>query len=84
LGVAGDFYIDTAALKIYGPKTATAWTTGTSLVGTNGTNGNTLLSGVIAPTAAVGNNGDFYIDTVGFKVYGPKAAGVWPAGLPLK
>jgi methionine-rich copper-binding protein CopC len=25
-------------------------------------------------------NGDFYLDTVANKVYGPKAAGAWPAG----
>jgi hypothetical protein len=48
LGVNGDFYIDTAALEIYGPKTAGAWGIGTDLAGpagaagaagANGTNG---------------------------------------------
>lgn len=36
LGTDGDFYIDTAALEIYGPKTAGVWGSGTSIVGTDG------------------------------------------------
>jgi hypothetical protein len=45
VGNNGDFYIDTAASRIYGPKASGAWPSGTSLVGplgpagTNGTNG---------------------------------------------
>lgn len=35
-GVAGDFYLDTASMLFYGPKT-TVWGTGTSLVGADGT-----------------------------------------------
>lgn len=38
-GVNGDFYIDTTAHAIYGPKAAGAWGSATNLVGTNGTNG---------------------------------------------
>lgn len=45
LGVDGDFYIDTAASLIYGPKASGAWGTGTSLVGPAGSN----PSGVILP-----------------------------------
>jgi hypothetical protein len=53
--------------------------------GTNGTNGNdgadgnTVLNGAGAPTAGLGNDGDFYIDTAGNTLYGPKAGGAWPA-----
>lgn len=33
LGVVGDFYIDKDDLKVWGPKTASGWGTGTSMVG---------------------------------------------------
>ena len=36
LGEDGDFYIDTAANEIYGPKTSGAWGSATSLVGPQG------------------------------------------------
>ena len=39
LGGEGDFYIDVAALQIYGPKTAGAWGAGTGLVGPQGAPG---------------------------------------------
>lgn len=39
LGVNGDFYIDTVANAIYGPKTAGAWGSGTSLIGPQGETG---------------------------------------------
>lgn len=51
--------------------------------GTNGTNGNTVLTGTGAPSNGLGVNGDSYIDTVAEKIYTPKAAGVWPAGVSL-
>lgn len=38
-GADGDFYIDTATLTFYGPKTSGSWGSGTVLPGTNGTNG---------------------------------------------
>jgi hypothetical protein len=89
LGNDGDFYIDTAAEVLYGPKAGGAWpAAGVSLVGppgvpgqngTNGTNGNTILSGVGAPSESLGNDGDFYIDTAGHVLYGPKAGGHWPS-----
>ena len=47
-------------------------------IGTNGTNGNTVLNGTITPTAGVGVNGDFYINTSTKTIFGPKAAGAWP------
>jgi hypothetical protein len=39
LGADGDFYVDTAAWDIYGPKTSGAWGSGTSLVGPQGAQG---------------------------------------------
>lgn len=86
IGVNGDFYINTTTKTIFGPKAAGVWpATGTVLVGpagtngTNGINGNTVLNGTIVPTAAIGVNGDFYINTSTNTLFGPKAAGVWPA-----
>ena len=82
LGANGDFYLDTATESLYGPKTAGSWpTSGTSLVGPEGLQGNpgnTILSGSSLPTAGLGANGDFYLDTATESLYGPKAAGSWP------
>lgn len=54
--------------------------------GTNGTNGNTVLSGVGSPSALLGANGDYYIDTSDANVplYGPKTLGAWGSPLNLK
>ncbi len=45
--------------------------------GANGLDGKTVLSGSGAPSAGLGTNGDFYINTAAFTIYGPKAAGAW-------
>lgn len=94
-GVDGDYYIRTSTLFIYGPKASGTWPAGVSIVGATGANGsagatgatgasgNTLLSGVIAPINGQGANGDFYIDTVTYMIYGPKAGGIWPSGISL-
>ena len=50
---------------------------------TNGTNGNTILNGIIPPINSQGVNGDFFLNTATNTLYGPKAAGVWPAGVSL-
>lgn len=50
--------------------------------GADGADGKTILSGIITPTTE-GDNGDFYINTATNTIYGPKADGVWPAGVPL-
>lgn len=39
----------------------------------------TILNGSGPPAASAGNDGDFYIDTASSTLYGPKAAGAWPA-----
>jgi len=36
------------------------------------------VSGAGAPAAGVGVNGDFYLDTTAWVLYGPKAGGAWP------
>lgn len=45
--------------------------------GSTGPAGNAVLSGSGAPSGGTGNNGDFYIDTSVYNIYGPKAGGVW-------
>ena len=50
--------------------------------GNAGTNGKTILSGTAAPTTE-GVDGDFYIRTSTNYIYGPKAGGVWPAGVSI-
>ena len=41
------------------------------------------LHGAGAPDNALGVDGEFYIDDVAWEIYGPKAAGAWPAGVSL-
>lgn len=45
--------------------------------GPAGADGRTVLSGAGAPAGALGSNGDFYIDTSVWQIYGPKTAGSW-------
>ena len=72
LGVDGDFYIDTAADTIYGPKTSGSWGSPRSLVGPTGPAGAAGATGPQGPavplsssapqplgaTAAAGSSGD--------------------------
>jgi hypothetical protein len=51
--------------------------------GANGTDGKTVRYGAGAPSNALGVDGDFYINTSTNFIYGPKAAGAWPAGVSL-
>ena len=45
---------------------------------------NTILSGAVIPTKAIGIDGDFYIDTKNANLYGPKTKGVWKIVTSLK
>lgn len=45
--------------------------------GDDGTDGNTILNGSGAPGGGTGSDGDFYMDTSGNNIYGPKASGSW-------
>jgi len=51
--------------------------------GAPGADGKTVLNGTVNPGAGVGVNGDFYINTNTWTIFGPKAAGVWPAGTSM-
>lgn len=88
VGRDGDFYVDTTTWEIYGPKQTTwgsgtslvgpqgeqgppgeAGADGQD--GTDGINGRSVLSGSVAPTTE-GADGDFYINTSTWEIYGPK------------
>ena len=75
----------TGAVGATGPQGSiglTGATGATGAAGINGLNGKTVLNGVIDPTVE-GVNGDFYINSASNKLFGPKAAGVWPSGVAL-
>ena len=85
-GVDGDFYLDTASWEIYGPKDDDRWDGPTSLIGDGGDGGaaaNTIHNGAGAPSDTDGADGDFYIDTDGWEIYGPKEAGAWTDPTPM-
>ena len=51
--------------------------------GANGLDGKSVLNGTSNPTASLGANGDFYINTATNTLFGPKTAGTWPSGVSL-
>jgi hypothetical protein len=51
--------------------------------GEPGADGRTLLSGAGAPGGDTGLDGDFYIDTSAWEIYGPKQGGSWGTGVSL-
>jgi hypothetical protein len=58
-----------------------AWHRVVSTAGGGGGGG--FLSGSGAPDPGTGSDGEFYIDTDDWTIYGPKAAGAWPSGASL-
>ncbi|NOS68503.1 MAG: collagen-like protein [Verrucomicrobia bacterium] len=58
LGVDGDFYFDTAASKIHGPKADGSWPSGVSLIGLQGPTGDTGAQGPIGATGPQGSVGE--------------------------
>ncbi|WP_116380837.1 hypothetical protein [Cupriavidus taiwanensis] len=86
IGKDGDYYLNTVTWMMFGPKANGVWPAGVSLAGPGGNTGaagSTILSGSVDPTDSVGNNGDYYINTSTSTLFGPKANGTWPAGVPL-
>jgi hypothetical protein len=45
--------------------------------------GNVVLNGAGAPSAGTGANGDFYINSANYDIYGPKTAGAWGSATSL-
>ncbi len=71
--VGGDAWSDVVALsELKGAK------------GDAGSNGRTILTTLGAPDNALGAGGDYALDIAAALIYGPKASGVWPAGVLLK
>ena len=66
-----------------GPAGPTGATGAAGAAGTNGTNGLSVLNGSGVPAGSTGVDGDFYIDTAAWLIYGPKAGGAWGAGTSL-
>lgn len=60
-----------------GPQGATGPQGPAGLNGTNGVDGKTILNGTINPGSGIGSNGDFYLNTSTFTLFGPKTAGTW-------
>lgn len=67
-GVDGDFYINTSTSMLFGPKANGTWPTGVSLVGPQGSAGQTGpagsagIQGPIGPQGAAGSNGVAGVD----------------------
>ena len=79
LGSVGDYYLRLPVYDFYGPKTAEGWGTPVSLKGAPaGQSGSKIYSGSGAPAADKGIEGDWYIDTVNKRLYGPKTSTGWP------
>jgi hypothetical protein len=51
--------------------------------GVDGNNGNTMLNGTNNPTSSIGNNGDFYLNTTTYVLFGPKTSSGWGTGVSL-
>lgn len=85
IGKDGDFYLNTVTWMLFGPKANGTWPPGVQMGGGtgSGTGGGVVLTGAGAPANSVGNNGDYYLDTDTWTLYGPKANDVWPAGVSL-
>lgn len=80
LGNVGDYYLRLPVYDFYGPKTAEGWGTPVNLKGASaGQSGSKIYSGSGAPAADKGIEGDWYIDTVNKRLYGPKTTTGWGA-----
>lgn len=55
VGLLGDFFIDTAAMNLYGPKSTTSWGTPKTLVGPRGPQGIQGIQGIQGPAGTVAN-----------------------------
>jgi hypothetical protein len=92
-GQTSDTYIDTSNGTFY-KKATTGWQQAFSMLsgpaggpgpkgdtGLPGTNGKSLLSGPVDPSnQATGVDGDFYINTSTYTIFGPKQNSDWGAG----
>jgi len=71
LGVAGDFYLDTATCRVY-QKVEAAWTYLVCIQGT----ATAWHTGTGTPDPSLGSDGDLYLNTATGEIY-KKASGAW-------
>jgi hypothetical protein len=71
----------TGVTGVTGP-TGVGTTGATGPTGVTGAQGYSVLNGIVDPTTQ-GVDGDFYINTATNQIFGPKAAGTWPAGVNI-
>ena len=57
---------------------STAWRTGGG-----GGGGFSILNGASDPVGGTGSDGDFFINTSSWTIFGPKASGSWPSSVSL-
>ncbi|QQL50329.1 hypothetical protein [Mucilaginibacter ginkgonis] len=95
-GINDDVYVDTSTgifykksnemwMQVFSMQTGPAGPPGTKgNTGADGINGNTILSGGNDPSnLSDGKDGDYYINTSTWKIFGPKTNHAWPAGLQI-
>ena len=79
IGIPTDYYLDTLTDILYGPKTSSWPSSGTSIKGETGATGQagySVYTGTSAPNNSLGNNGDTYIQSTANLIYS-KISGIW-------
>lgn len=56
----------------------------TGSTGAAGADGKTIRNGSGTPSSGLGVDGDFYVDTTAWAIYGPKTSGAWGSGQSLR
>ena len=79
----GDLYLDTLSGDYYELGGDYEWSLIGNLRGPPGEGGGdtTILDGSGIPTAGIGEEDDYYLDTTNHVLYGPKTGTVWPVAL---
>lgn len=84
IGHDGDFYLDLSTNQLYGPRKNGIWGLPINLSGAPGARGPGLLSGKGNPTFFDGVLGDFYLNLLTYKLFGPKSyENIWGEGISI-
>jgi len=83
-GSVGDYYLDRDTAELYGPKSDQGWGTPIILQGSDGKNGSQIYSGSSAPQSSLGEEGDYFLNSSTFDLYGPKTDSGWGTPINLK
>ena len=83
LGVAGDFYINTATNMLYGPKSGSSWGTGISLIGATGAQGPIGATGATGATGVAGSSDSYFMGNTGGSLLGLSGSFLAPVGNEL-